>query len=109
MGRTHFQRPAQRRRREADYTVEDHDGCQRSPVKRGSFHQGANDLEMLGGPIRFHDATLLYKATSGKHHLGDRATGAAALTTSPAPSSSCRSGYDNEAAGVERRIRAPTG
>ena len=68
-GRAYFQRPAHAGRREADHAVEDHDGRQRPPIKRGSFHQGANDLEMLGGPIRFHANTLHHKATPGKHFL----------------------------------------
>jgi len=48
--------------RYSDDATKSHDWRERAAVERGTFHQRADDLQMLGGLIRFHAITLQGKA-----------------------------------------------
>jgi len=50
-----MQSPAHDAAGDSQQSVEDHDGGKRAAVEGGALHEGANDLEMLGRPIRFHE------------------------------------------------------
>jgi len=56
----------------AERASQEHDGCQRAPVERRTFHQSSNGLQVFFSPIVFHVITLHHKVTFGKRKIAVR-------------------------------------
>ncbi len=52
--------------------IPNHDRREGAAVDRGTFHQRANGVQVLLGPICFHGVTLQCKVNFGKYKTGAR-------------------------------------
>ena len=60
---------ANRRGHHPHYAGEQHDRGERAAVNGGTFHQGADGLQIFFGPVRIHGVTLHHKAEMFKRNL----------------------------------------